>query len=371
MNPTVVNKTENDDTLYFTLNNANVSIANAIRRTILSEIPVVVFRTLPETENKCTIIKNKSRFTNEMLKQRLQCVPVIMDTSVPYGDYSVEINVKNNTDQIQFVTTEHFIVKNKTTGEQISKTENNKVFPKNPISGSHILFARLMPGSDKTNGDEIHIVSDLDIGIAKESGSYSVVSLCSYSNTVDPVASDSAWQEKKTRLLEEQEYSNDELDALKKNWDLLDGQRYFLQNSFDFKIQTVGYYSNESLIIKACDVVQNKIEIFNKQLQTKTVKLEKSNTTIDNCYDITLEGEDYTLGKVLEYVLYSQYYEGDSILSYCGFKKFHPHDNDSIIRIAFKNNETMPFIFDNLISVCNIASKQFDIIKAQFGYEAE
>ena len=106
-------------------------------------------------------------------------------------------------------------------------------------------------------------------------------------------------------------------------------------------------------------------------MQTSTVKIEKSNTTIDNCYDITLEGEDYTLGKVLEYVLYSQFYEGDGILSYCGFKKFHPHDTDSIIRIAFKNNETMPFIMDNLISVCNVASKQFDIIKAQFGYEAE
>ena len=43
MNPNVVNKTENDDTLYFTLNNANVSVANAIRRTILSEIPVVMY----------------------------------------------------------------------------------------------------------------------------------------------------------------------------------------------------------------------------------------------------------------------------------------------------------------------------------------
>ena len=233
------------------------------------------------------------------------------------------------------------------------------------------MFARLLPGSDKSNGDAIHIVADLDVGIAKENGAYSVVTICSYSNTVDPAASDKGWQEKKQRLLAEEEYSNDELDALKKNWDILDGQRYFVENSFDFKIQSIGYYRNESLIIKACDVVQSKIEKFNKQLQTSTVKIEKSNTTIDNCYDITLEGEDYTLGKVLEYVLYSQFYEGDGILSYCGFKKFHPHDTDSIIRIAFKNNETMPFIMDNLISVCNVASKQFDIIKAQFGYEAE
>ena len=30
-------------------------------------------------------------------------------------------------------------------------------------------------------------------------------------------------------------------------------------------------------------------------------------------------------------------YEGDETLSYCGFKKFHPHDTHSIIRLAFKD----------------------------------
>ena len=90
----------------------------------------------------------------------------------------------------------------------------------------------------------------------------------------------------------------------------------------------------------------------------KTVKISATESTIENCYDIVLEGEDYTLGKVLEFILFNDYYQ-EEILTYCGFKKFHPHDDDSIIRIAFKNNEEMTVIYDTLISVCGTASKSF------------
>ena len=48
----------------------------ALRRTILSDIPVVVFRTSPEEENNCIIDKNTTRFNNEIVKQRLSCIPI-------------------------------------------------------------------------------------------------------------------------------------------------------------------------------------------------------------------------------------------------------------------------------------------------------
>ena len=43
-----------------------------------------------------------------------------------------------------------------------------------------------------------------------------------------------------------------------------------------------------------------------------------SENTIENCYDIILENEDYTMGKVIEYILYEK---REEIASYCGFKK--------------------------------------------------
>ena len=56
---------------------------------------------------------------------------------------------------------------------------------------------------------------------------------------------------------------------------------------------------------------------------------------MDNCFDIILENEDYTMGKVIEYILYEKFYQGDKTLSFCGFKKMHPHDSESILRLSF------------------------------------
>ena len=54
MNPHVElnDKPNNGDMLSFTLSGVNVSLANALRRTMLSDIPLIVFRTTPNDKNK-------------------------------------------------------------------------------------------------------------------------------------------------------------------------------------------------------------------------------------------------------------------------------------------------------------------------------
>ena len=79
--PAISNLSDEDDTLRFTLSNINVSLANGIRRIILADIPTLVFRTTPYKENKSTIYINTSRLNNELVKQRLSCIPIhISDT---------------------------------------------------------------------------------------------------------------------------------------------------------------------------------------------------------------------------------------------------------------------------------------------------
>ena len=84
MNPQIQITSEDENQLKFTISGANVSIVNGIRRVLLSNIPTVVFKTFPYSENKCDITKNTTRFNNEILKQRLSCIPIhITDTSIP------------------------------------------------------------------------------------------------------------------------------------------------------------------------------------------------------------------------------------------------------------------------------------------------
>ena len=91
----VSSKSEEDGTLYFTLTGTNVSIANGLRRTILADIPTLVFKTFPDKENKAKFVTNTSRFNNEILKQRLQCIPIHGIThDQPYDELEVIIDKK-------------------------------------------------------------------------------------------------------------------------------------------------------------------------------------------------------------------------------------------------------------------------------------
>ena len=76
MEPIIYNYIENNNLLKFTISNINVSFANAIRRVIISDIPVICFETLPNKNNKSIFYQNTTRLNNEILKQRLSCIPI-------------------------------------------------------------------------------------------------------------------------------------------------------------------------------------------------------------------------------------------------------------------------------------------------------
>ena len=93
MNPHIENKSNKDDMMSFTLSGVNVSIANALRRTILSDIQTVVFKTSPYEECKANIITNTSRLNNEILKQRLSCIPIHIPN---YEEINLKMQIHNN-----------------------------------------------------------------------------------------------------------------------------------------------------------------------------------------------------------------------------------------------------------------------------------
>ena len=119
MKASILDISEKDNLLTFTINNINVSYANAIRRVILSEIPTVVFRTFPHEKNDATFHINTSRLNNEILKQRLSCIPIHisdlnldLDLDLDLADYLMEVDVNNTSDTIIYVTTADFKIKN-------------------------------------------------------------------------------------------------------------------------------------------------------------------------------------------------------------------------------------------------------------------
>ena len=338
MNPQIQITSEDQNQLKFTISDVNVSIVNGLRRILHSNIPTVVFKTFPYAENKCDITKNTTRFNNEILKQRLSCIPIhITDLSIPLEQYRVEVSVKNEADMMEFVTTGDFKIINTTNDKEIAKSDRDKIFPKNKITDQYIDFCRLRPKlADNLDGEELEFTCTMEIATASENSMYNAVSKAAYGNTLDPEAAHNAWTIKEQEL-QGNGIEGTDLDEAKQNWYLLEGQRHFKSNSFDFVLESVGVFTNRNLMKIACEEMNKKLIKINDQLEDGSLQVNESVNTIDNCYDIVLENEDYTIGKVIELILYTLHYNGDQTLSYCGFKKFHPHDTHSVVRVAFKS----------------------------------
>ena len=366
MNPQLSKLENKDETLLFTINGIDVCIANSIRRILLSDIKTFVFKTFPYEENKTEIIANTTRFNNEILKQRLSCIPIhITDLSFPYKDYEIEVNKTNESYAQIYITTEDFKIKNIASQTYLSKEETKKIFPPNSLTGDYIKFARLRPKiMDSLIGESLHFKSKLDIGTGRDDGCYSVVSTSTYSNTLDTKKIESTRSELESKL-KSQGLSQDEVKREIMDWQLLDAKRIFTKNSFDFKVESTGVYENIELVKIACDVANDKVNNIQKMIDSGDININKSETTIPNCYDIKIV-EEFTIGKVIEYVLYEKFYEETKILTFCGFKKMHPHDKYSILRLAFLQDVDKDTISQYLIQVCSEIKNLYQNIKTLF-----
>lgn len=337
MNPQISETYEENSVYYFTLSGVNVSLANAIRRIILSEIPIVAIRTENYKENQCQIQINTCRLHNELIKQRLSCIPIHMKDLKDFSNnYQLELDVKNDTDNVIYVTTEDFKIKNKTSNKYLKREEVQKIFPPCDLTNSYIDFVRLRPSISETiPGEQIKLTADFSVSNARENSMFNVVSKCTYSNTLDKEKIVETWQEHEAKLRTQADLKESDIEFQKKNFMLLDAQRIFKKDSFDFAIQSIGIYDNVEIVKLGLQILYDKFIKMVEELDSNLIQILNSETTMDSSYDILLEDEDYTMGKSIEYILYEKYYLGEKTLSFCGFKKFHPHDTKSTIRISF------------------------------------
>lgn len=356
-----------DDELQFTLSGVNVSIANAIRRVILSDIPIVVFRVSPNEKNKCNIIANTCGLNNEIVKHRLSCIPIhIKDVEeFPIKNYIMELNVQNNTDTNVYVTTKDFVVKDLISGKPLPADKIREIFPQNDITGDFIDFVRLKAKpAEEIQGKVINLTCEFDIGTAKEDGAYNVVSTCSYGNTIDEALQESKLQQLKQKWKDEGK-KEAEIDFEAKNWKLLEGKRIFKKDSFDFVIQTIGIYTNAELLILACKILIDKLNNLDTIIDEDKLEIKVAESTMRNSYDVILENEDYTIGKVIEYFLLANYYE-TKILTFCGFKILHPHDNYGLVRVSYKDAVDASYVKGNLKQCISNSIETFNKLKKEF-----
>ena len=354
--------TKNNEQLHFTAE-TNVSIINAIGRILKSDIPVVCVRTKDYDTNQCNILENTSRFTNEIIKHRMSLIPIhIKPGTMDINNYVIYCEKENNTNETIYLTTEDLTILDKETKKPLDTNVIRKIFPPDRITQRFIDIIRLRPKISNTiPGERIKFECSMTISTARENSSFNSVSTVAHSNTIDGELANAKWKEYENKL-----ESKDNIDYIKTNWFLLDAKRYYKPDTFDFKMETIGVYTNIELVKLACDIIMEKASKLKENLETGNLTIKKSTTTIKNCYDIILVNETYTLGKILEYIIYTNYFVQNETVSYISFGKLHPHDNNSILRIAFNElNDENTIIYEYLLATINSLTEIFNKIKSQ------
>lgn len=374
----------------FEVGNIQTSMANAIRRLIISEVKSVGFRTEPYESCQIKIIENDTPLHNQFVLHRLSMIPIHVAKPVNFDvdidDYIFIIDVVNDTNSIIDITTKDFKIKRISTNKFLPQEEVKQFFPPDPITGDYILINRLRSKyfvPSKTLSQEVvdemgkvftkktedvmkfYIEGKACISNGKENGHFCPTSCAAYINTVDNAKSKLALKNYIDKELENAKDNNITpmtTEQLTRRFELTEKARSFYTNNrdepnvFTFKIETVGVIPPLIIFHRAIDILKEKINNFISNLINENEEIITINPSIqlNGGYDIIIKDEDDTLGNILQThlcLLYADYIipKAQRKLQFIGYKRPHPLENYIILAIHGSNNEKITSLLSDVI----------------------
>ena len=316
----------------FDIENMDLSIANGIRRIILTEIPTVGF--YGEDEPTIEIIKNTGPLHNEFMKHRIGLIPINITENITDNyidnDYKFELNVINETSISINVTTADFTGTYKDV--ELTPKELQDLFPPNPITKNNILITRLR------QGEHLHLIATAIKRTAKTNASFSPVSLANFF------------------------FNEDKIESSKKD-NILDKQRSYIKDiygdpiSLQFQIESVNKLSYSYLFSKAISILIDKLNNIIDNIDNFYIEQVPNNPFSVNFH---IENEDDTLGNLIQSILHNKFIRQSNkhkgmICTYAGYICPHPLKQLMIIRITLEE-QTDPqkfklFLTDNCYDI--------------------
>ena len=333
---------ENGDTIKFDLNNISkeikTSFANAIRRTIISDI-----KTYTMEERSISFSENTSVLDNEFLKLRLSLIPIISDLKdVNYENLVISCKKRNDGENTEGVYVSDFECRDIET-DQIVDINTLCKFP-------GILFCKIR------NNQSVAFESRLAYHNSDHHGaSYCPVGTCIYTFKVD---------EKEVN-----EIIKDMSDGEKISFSTLDRERVYEKmddghpSVYQFVVESIGFYEPRKIVLMGMDCLIENLTVlktdFNNMLDTSTkdsrIELIENSANESNFYDFAIDNETETLGNLL-----SSYIAYDPNVFYCGFVIEHPLKKTVTLRIKLVNDNT----YENVIALISKYIDYFiDLIK--------
>lgn len=283
--------------------NVPVPFVNAIRRILLNGIPTVVIRDVQ-------ILQNTSQIPHEMLKHRVEMLPVNVhpSDSTTIKDAKIELRLPVNNEE-RILTTDDFVVESGREGLLMRDRDFD----------TPIMFLKLRPG------EVIHIVGRL----ALETENVSQVCTASVKWHIDE---ELAKQNRKLHVeagndprvfdnsLIERSYSRD-----------ADG----IPNWFDLSIESVGVLKCKELLKMAVQILRKRLDMYMTE-GLKNIKHELYDKKLPDAvppYTISIEQGGHTLGALMQRVLYL-----DPDVVFTSYDIPHPLKNIMNLRFTTKKS---------------------------------
>lgn len=323
------NPSENKATLYFP------SMANAIRRTILSDLP----NYLP-SRNLMSFQTCTSMIHQDMLSLRFHLCPIrILSVFENSSDITLFANISNETAQIQDVLLKQITIQRKE--EQVSPEE----FWTNP----DILFTRLKPGQ------KIEFSCPVEFGSSSsKNAGFQPCAAVRYIFTTKPEEMDSIISTK-TFATPEDELSFRKGHAEQAIWKNKEEQPM----EYQFFMENIGCYPSQEVIPTALFIIGKRFQrmsslftlLLNQKIEFPTIPKQMIVSPYNGTYrafDITIYNETET---TVDH--WTQYVRRDPDVEYVGYRIPHPMDPIIVIRIALKQQptDTMEYVSNCLMKL--------------------
>ena len=241
-----------------------IGFVNALRRIVLAEIPTVVV-------SNVEIVENSTQLTHEMLKHRMEMLPVNVrpDETGVIRDTRIELKTGTKEESVD-ITTDDF---------QVSGPRKNVLLYDRDLD-TPLMFLTMKPAT------VLHVKATLSI----ETKGTSQVCVSTFKNHIDPE------QAKTDRILHIENGGDPAV------FDNFLYQRSYAKDEngrphwFDFTVESIG-------VVKAKDLVKKAVEV----LQAKIVEWAKTPIQREEggWYRMETEGETFTVAQLVQELMYA------------------------------------------------------------------
>ena len=365
----------------FVLSNATSTIANTLRRCIITDVRTVGFTNI-------VIHKNTSKFSNEFLSHRLTLIPPAIRNIDTFDTsrYKCTLSVKNNTkgdvreETIYHVTTKDIKVHEKQQGaddewRMLEQDVTNAMFPSDSLTKDHMLFASLRPHWNPDQPpEEIELSADLIIGSNKEPGDvgFQPVSQCTFENMLDD-DTDRQNEYFTSWVLDYKKLTvatlpPEKVSKLKKEWETLAIQRCFKVNAkgepyiFNFTIESVGVRPVKDIVLEGIQSVITLVRPF-ADIMNESVSLQSLGMTVQpsdkrmNGVDVLFVDQGHTLGNLLQTVITELFLDQTSFSPIVTVSYMVPHPLQKIMKMCLGFQDTTTNTEQIMRNVIGTASK--------------